>query len=92
MTKKEPCEEFKASVRRMKRISHTRMPKGYRTDPKDYKVTELIPIPSCENCKSYLKKDREVTTGRYTCTYKACKQKKPCTRWTPFPQETEGST
>ena len=91
MTKK-PCGDFIVSVKTLKRRKHVRLPRGYRTDPKDYKAIELMPKPSCENCKSPRKKDREVTIGGYTRIDNGCKQKKLCSEWTPFPQETEGST
>lgn len=91
MSEKKPCEDFIVSVKTIKRRKHRRLPKGYRLDPKAYNVIELMPIASCENCKSPYKKDREVTIGGYTRTDKACKQINPCVLWTPYPEETEGS-
>ena len=90
MSEKKPCEEFNISVKRMKRLAHKRLPRGYRLDPKEYNAIELMPTPSCENCKAPFKKDREVTIGGYTRTDNGCKQKKVCREWTPFPQEIEG--
>ena len=89
--KKKPCDEFLSAVARLRIRRHTRMPRGYRKDPTDYNIIELMPIPSCENCKSPFKKDREVTIGGYTRIDNACKQRGVCPEWTPFPQETEGS-
>lgn len=89
---KEPCEDFQKAVKAIRRRKHSRMPRGYRKDPKEYDISELMPTPSCENCKSPFKEDREVTIGGYTRIDTGCKQKEVCSQWTPFPQETEGST
>ena len=91
MKKKEPCETFRRDVARMRRRKHARMPRGYKKDPKDYDRPLLLPKPSCENCKSPFKEDREVIIHGYARIDKGCKQKAVCPEWTPFPQETEGS-
>lgn len=91
MKKKKPSEEFQTAIKAIRRRKHSRMPSGYRKDPKEYNIPLLAPRPTCENCKSPFKEDREVMMYGYTRQDKACLQKKVCAQWTLVPQETEGS-
>lgn len=91
---KEPCEEFKRDVARIKRRKHSRLPRGYKKDPREYETGTLLKEITCEDCNSWRKTGEITIHGitRQEPKSRICKQDGICSDWTPFPMETEGST
>lgn len=90
--KPKECKEFIQAVKAIRRRKHVRLSRNYRKDPREYDIPQLMPTPSCENCKSIFKEDREVTLYGYTRIDTKCKQNNVCPKWTLYPEEIEGST